>query len=127
LAKHSQQRRVLLVTSDTFRVAEVRILVNFWELRKVEHMDVHRSRLQRSDQRFADVFTKLRALEQTGFSKVILMDLDTIVVQSIDKLFGYAAPSALFRGNGDAAAGTKLAGSTIFNKTTSAAQGGINA
>ena len=128
LWKNCQQRRVLLVTSDTFTVSQdqVRILEIFWELRKVEHMKVHRSRLQGSDRRFADVFTKVRALEQTEFSKVILMDLDTIVVQSIDELFGYAAPSALFRGNGDAAAGIKRAGNTLFNKSTGAAQGGIN-
>lgn len=90
-------------------------------------MKVHPSRLMGSDKRFADVFTKLRALEQTEFSKVILMDLDTIVVQSIDELFGYTAPSALFRGNEYAAAGTKRAGETLFNKGTGSPRGGINA
>ena len=127
LQTHCQHRRVLLTTQNTLRVEEVSLLNIFWELRIVKHMTVHESRLQGSDKRFADVFTKLRALEQIDFSKVILMDLDTIVVQSIDELFGYAAPSALFRGNGCAAAGTKRAGETLFNKNTGIPEGGINA
>ena len=127
LWRHCRHRRVLLTTQNTLRVEEVSILNIFWELRPVEHMRVHESRLKGSDKRFAGVFTKLRALEQTDFSKVILMDLDTIVVQSIDELFGYAAPSALFRGNGCAAAGTKRAGKTLFNKDTGSPRGGINA
>ena len=75
--------------------------------------------------RFADVFTKLRALEQTEFSKVVLIDLDTIVVQSIDELFGYTAPSALFRGNEYAAAGTKRAGKTLFNRAQVVHEGAL--
>ena len=127
LRKHCRHRCVLLTTQSTLRVEEVSLLKIFWELRPVEHMKVHPSRLMGSDKRFADVFTKLRALEQTEFSKVILMDLDTIVVQSIDELFGYTAPSALFRGNEYAAAGTKRAGETLFNKGTGSPRGGINA
>ena len=127
LQTHCQHRRVLLTTQNTLRVEEVSLLKIFWELRPVEHMKVHESRLKGSDKRFAGVFTKLRALEQTEFSKVILMDLDTIVVQSIDELFGYTAPSALFRGNEYAAAGTKRAGETLFNKGTGSPRGGINA
>ena len=127
LRRHCRHRRVLLTTQSTLRVEEVSLLKIFWELRPVEHMKVHPSRLMGSDKRFADVFTKLRALEQTEFSKVILMDLDTIVVQSIDELFGYTAPSALFRGNEYAAAGTRRAGKTLFNKGTGSPRGGINA
>ena len=48
--------------------------------------------------------------------------------RSIDELFAFQAPSALFRGNSDrGAAGSTRCAQTLFNKKTGEAQGGINA
>ena len=56
----------------------------FWECRKVEHVQVAAAQRLSTDNRieesrFFKVFTKLRALEQTDFEKVLVMDIDLLV------------------------------------------------
>ena len=60
------------------------LLKIFWEIRQIEHLDVHPSRLASCEKRFKMVFTKLRALELEDFSRVVLLDLDILVVRGID-------------------------------------------
>lgn len=48
--------------------------------------------------RFQDVFTKLRVLELTEYSKVLLLDADLLVRECIDDLFEMPAPAAMARG-----------------------------
>ena len=90
-------------------------------------MKVHGSWLAGCERRFVDVFTKLRALQQVDFSKIVLLDLDVIVVRDIGELFSFETPAALFRGSYPSAAGAKRAGETYFSKATGDLQGGVNA
>lgn len=48
--------------------------------------------------RFQDVFTKLRVLELTEYSKVCLLDSDMLVRDNIDEIFDLQPPAALVRG-----------------------------
>ena len=128
LQKHCfEQRRVLLVTADALVYDEVKFLGHLWELREMDDMKVHKSRLRGCEQRFRGVFNKLQAWQQTEFHKVVLLDLDILVVRNIDELFAFKAPSALPRGNFDSAVGSTRKGDTLFNKKTGRVQGGINA
>jgi lipopolysaccharide biosynthesis glycosyltransferase len=66
-------------------------------------------------------------LEQTDFTKIVLLDLDMVVAHSIDEVFMATAPAALFRGNTNSRAGSQRSGATLFSKKTGEQQGGINA
>ena len=48
--------------------------------------------------RFLSVFTKLRALEQVDFEKVLFLDLDILVRGNLRELFELRAPAAMKRG-----------------------------
>ena len=48
--------------------------------------------------RFAKVFTKLRVLSLVQYAKILLMDIDLLVTESIDELFELEAPMAMVRG-----------------------------
>lgn len=92
------------------------LLKLFWDCRLVEHVEVAAAeRLSTDDRisesRFFKVFTKLRALEQTDFEKVLVMDIDLLatwsqtfeagggqVLSNIDQLFDLPAPAAMKRG-----------------------------
>ena len=121
------KRRVLLVTQDVMDMPESNLLRIFWELRVIRHVEVHPNRIRLTEQRFTRVFTKLRALEQTDFSKIVLLDLDIVVARAVDELFAFSPPAALFRGNTPSRAGSQRSGETLFSKKTGAQQGGINA
>jgi len=83
LAKHCiEKRRILLVTKGAREFHEVKFLDQFWELRTMEHLPVHPSRVGGCDLRFQGVFNKIRAWEQIDFDKVVLLDLDIMVVRS---------------------------------------------
>ncbi|CAJ1360607.1 unnamed protein product [Effrenium voratum] len=93
---------VCLHTSDV-PLAHINLLRLFWDCRLVDHVQVSAaSRLSTDDKveesRFSNVFTKLRALEQTDFEKVLVMDIDLLVVSNIDDLFELPAPAAMKRG-----------------------------
>ena len=110
------KRRVLLVTQDVMDMPESNLLRIFWELRVIRHVEVHPNRIRLTEQRFTRVFTKLRALEQTDFSKIVLLDLDIVVARAVDELFAFSPPAALFRGNTPSRAGSQRSGETFFSK-----------
>ena len=71
-----------------------------WHLKQVNHVravprlflgDMERSR-------FRHVFTKLRAMAEVQYEKVLLLDIDTLVLQPMDGLFDLPAPAAMRRG-----------------------------
>ena len=45
--------------------------------------------------RFEGVFTKLQVLGLTEYEKILLLDIDTLVVESMDGLFELPAPAAM--------------------------------
>lgn len=79
--------RVLLTTSDVSREARARLADQGWQIREVEPISNPTAKGALLFPRFANVFTKLRAWEQTDFERVVLLDADTLVLQNIDDLF----------------------------------------
>ena len=45
------------------------------------------------------VFTKLRAFELVEFEKIVLLDLDILILRDVDDLFCFETPAAVFRGH----------------------------
>eukprot|EP00913_Durusdinium_trenchii_P035564 g33281.t1 len=136
--KHSL---VCLHTEDV-SPEHVKLLQIFWDCRVVEHIEVAAAKRLSTDDRveesrFSKVFTKLRALQQVDFEKVLVMDIDLLVLSSVDKLFDIPAPAALKRGmncgkwpykHGDDIDGTTFFSGCKPDKTHSWGQGtGINA
>eukprot|EP00434_Breviolum_minutum_P010469 symbB.v1.2.009233.t1/scaffold583.1/size184467/5 len=54
---------------------------------------------RRSEERFRNVFTKLQVLGCDDYDKVVLLDIDLLVVDNIDELKNFKAPAALRRGH----------------------------
>eukprot|EP00435_Cladocopium_sp_Y103_P055919 s1104_g18.t1 len=97
--KHS----LVCLHTDDVPKEHLELLSLFWECRLVQHIEVAAAQRLSTDSRieesrFFKVFTKLRALEQTDFEKVLVMDIDLLVLSSIDDLFELPAPAALKRG-----------------------------
>ena len=64
--------------------------------------------------RFDGVFTKLNAWNLVKYAKVLLLDLDTIPLQSLEGLFELQTPAAMVRGNSDWPHGMKVDGHFMF-------------
>jgi len=82
----------------------IKLLSLIWECRVIEHVNACTQKLSFQDDqphRFDKVFTKLRVLALTDFAKILLMDIDLIVMDNIDELFDLPAPAALRRGMND--------------------------
>lgn len=79
--------KVVLHTSDVPFDARERLAEQGWWLREIEPIDNPSPSAGLLFDRFASVFTKLRAWELTEFDKVVLMDADMLVIRNIDDLF----------------------------------------
>ncbi|CAE7249204.1 unnamed protein product [Symbiodinium natans] len=136
------QNALVCLHADDVPAEYVQLLQLFWECRVVEHIEVKAARRLSTDDkieesRFFKVFTKLRALEQTDFEKVLVMDIDLLVLSNIDDLFELPAPAGMKRGmnkgrwpytHGDDIDGTTFFGGRNPGNPHSWGQGtGINA
>lgn len=97
------QNTLVCLHADDVPPEYVELLQLFWECRVVDHIEVKAARRLSTDDyieesRFFKVFTKLRALEQTDFEKVLVMDIDLLVLSNIDDLFQFPAPAGMKRG-----------------------------
>jgi len=136
----SKHARICLHTADV-PPGYIKMLSALWECRCVEHVSACTDKLSFQDDqphRFDKVFTKLRVMSLIDFEKVLMMDIDLIVLSSIDELFALNAPAALRRGMNDSRwplkTGDPVEGRPFFggrdksNKMWSWGQGtGINA
>ncbi|KAF4755618.1 putative serine/threonine protein phosphatase, partial [Perkinsus olseni] len=95
----TQHDMVLLHTADV-PVEFLDSLRRVWDCREVEYIQNVSTRLflNFKGSRFKDVFTKLRVLELTEYSKVCLLDSDMLVRDNIDEIFDLQPPAALVRG-----------------------------
>eukprot|EP00930_Biecheleria_cincta_P057677 TRINITY_DN43575_c0_g1_i1.p1 TRINITY_DN43575_c0_g1~~TRINITY_DN43575_c0_g1_i1.p1 ORF type:complete len:674 (+),score=73.58 TRINITY_DN43575_c0_g1_i1:227-2248(+) len=77
----------------------VALLGKIWECREIEHVDASKE-LSWPGQagRFEKVFTKLRCLSLVDFEKILMMDIDMMVLANVDDLFDLAAPAGMRRG-----------------------------
>jgi len=63
---------------------------------------------------FDGVFTKLAAWGLTDYDKVLLMDIDLVVLKAPHELFDLTPPAALVRGNGSMQHGEAVSGRRFF-------------
>lgn len=123
---HSNTPRILLLEEGAIDTCGVELLHAFWEVQLVRHLPVHETQTAQAESRFQFVFSKLRALELYQYKKVVVLDLDLLVQRDISHMFCFGAPMAVFRGNGDWAAGQPRNPDSFFNRTGDLT-GGINA
>ncbi|KAF4692252.1 hypothetical protein FOZ60_013789 [Perkinsus olseni] len=90
----TQHDMVLLHTADV-PVEFLDSLRRVWDCREVEYIRNVSPRLflNFKGSRFKDVFTKLRVLELTEYSKVCLLDSDMLVRDNIDEIFDLQPPA----------------------------------
>jgi len=104
LRKTGSKHALICMHTDDVPPGFVRLLSALWECRVMEHVKACTEKLSFQDDqphRFDKVFTKLRVLGLTDFAKVLMMDIDLIVLGNIDDLFELQAPAALRRGMND--------------------------
>ena len=68
--------------------------------------------------RFLSVFTKLRALEQIDYDKVLFLDLDILIRGNLGELFQLRAPAAMKRGEPVMEHGQRVPYSTLWGHPT---------
>lgn len=94
---NSQYDRVILVTNDVDQ-NYLKILSNFYtRIIPIEYVKVNPNIFLDQNTRFRDVFTKLICLNLIEYHKILLMDLDMIVVNNIDHLFQLSTPAACLK------------------------------
>ena len=99
---------VLLYTNDVplnYRM----LLSKQWALKRVAYIDGVAALYHQKGGCFDGVFTKLHAWNLDRYAKVLLLDLDTIPLQSLADLFDLQTPAAMVRGNSDWPHGTQVA------------------
>ena len=90
---------IILVTNDV-PPDQIKILEYLYtKVIRIEYIHANEKLIKDYDKsRFKDVFTKLRCLELDMYDKIILLDLDMLVLQNMDELFDLPTPSACYRG-----------------------------
>lgn len=111
--KHS----LVCLHTDEVPPGFIKLLARIWDCRLVEHVDACGNALSWPDnpERFEKVFTKLRGMSLVDFEKILVMDIDLLVLSNIDNLFDLSAPAALRRGMaGSYGHGDALDGRSFF-------------
>ena len=68
-----------------------------WRLQQVDYIDGDVLYDGSSKNRFKGIFTKLHAINLTQFEKVVLLDVDLLVLKNVDHLFNKKPPCTLRR------------------------------
>ena len=95
------------------------ILRRFWHLRQVSYLEPVAGLFygDKDTSRFRYVFIKLHMMSLVQYDKIVFLDTDTLVLQSIDDLFALQAPAAMRRGMNVTAAqshGSPIDGTSFF-------------
>ncbi|CAK0828720.1 unnamed protein product [Prorocentrum cordatum] len=97
-----------------------------WRLRQVEYL--HGSHALGNMENWHGIFTKLRAFSLVEYEKVLFLDLDMLVLDSLDALFDLTPPAAMVKGRWQPDHGTELDGRFFFPpEQWNEPHGGINA
>merc|ERR1719507_2468846 len=110
---------VLLHTDDVPPPAQEMLSRAGWLLHKVEFVAGVPQLTNPGEPRFEGVFTKLRAMGLEEYRRVLLLDIDTLVLRPIDDLFDLPAPAAMARGPGAGYRhGERIDGRSFFRGAT---------
>lgn len=91
--------RVILVTPDVSEEYRIILKEIYTKVIQIDYVKVNPNIFLDDATRFRDVFTKLECLSLTMYSKIILLDLDMIILQNMDHLFNLRAPAACLKKN----------------------------
>jgi len=89
---------IVMYTSDVLPPAIELLRRVGWQPREVEAVQGVDRLYNHGEPRFEGVFTKLRVMGLTEYEKVLLLDIDTLVLKNMDHLFELPAPAAMVRG-----------------------------
>lgn len=95
----SQYDKVLLVTPDVPN-HQIDILKKYFNVIKVPYIRIDDESFAENNTIFRDVFTKFNVFTLVQYQKVLLMDLDMLVLKNMDHLFELNAPAARLRMSG---------------------------
>jgi len=104
LRKTGSPHDLVCLHTDDVPHGFLKLLSGIWDCQLMEHVSACTDKLSFQDDqphRFDKVFTKLRVLGLTQYEKVLMMDIDLVVLSNIDNLFQLQAPAALRRGMND--------------------------
>lgn len=123
---------VLLYTADIPAAAVNLVARSGWKMREADEVFGVRALYNHGEPRFESVFTKLQVMGLTEYEKVLLLDIDTLVLQNMDDLFNLPAPAAMARGpkhgykHGDRIEGKYFFGGSSYTRSWGQ-RSGINA
>eukprot|EP00971_Amphidinium_carterae_P082095 1623786-Amphidinium_carterae.1 len=101
LLQTGTKHALVCMYTDDVPPAYLELLQRVWDCRRIEHVQYAADRLCFVDEqcsRFEKVFTKLQVFRLVEFEKVLMMDIDMLVLRKIDDLFELRAPAAMRRG-----------------------------
>ena len=89
--------RVILVTPDVSDNYKEYLSKFYTNVIDIEYTNVNSEIFSEENTRFSNVFTKLECLALAQYKKIILLDLDMIIVRNIDHLFQLRPPAACLK------------------------------
>lgn len=88
---------VIMVTPDVPQ-KQKEILSEFFKIIDIDFLTIDKSLIKDyENNRFKDVFTKLQCLTLTKYEKIIMIDIDMLVIKNMDHLFNLNPPAASLR------------------------------
>ena len=89
--------RVILVTPDVSMQYRSYLEKFYNKIIQIDYVYASKEIFANENTRFRDVFTKLQCLSLIQYNKIILLDLDMIIVKNMDHLFQLDAPAACLK------------------------------
>ena len=129
LQTHCIAHRIIFVHEDMMENPAVWLLKLVWEVRPFKHLLTTKAMRASAHTKLQMVWSKLQIPEllQSEFQVVCVVDTDTMAVQSLDVVFQYSAPAAVFRGQKTSNLGNRRPKASYGTKTEGQRQiGGIN-
>ena len=123
---------LVLLHTDDVPQNYLAALGKVWTLRPVDYVGGSKAMYTWKGGTFDGVFTKLHAWGLLEYDKVLLLDLDTFPIKSIEELFALTPPAAMVRGNNSWGHGKTVRGEFMFRDELDSMwpwcqAGGINA
>ena len=93
-------KRIMYLCPDIAKYPGAKLLSLIWEVRMCEHLKAPQRLLRSGHPRLQKVWSKLQltTLLHPDFDLVLVIDTDTMAVQSMNELFWHQAPGAVWRG-----------------------------
>jgi len=88
---------ILMVTPDVPNIQK-KLLSEYFIIKEIDYVEIDPALVKNYDtNRFKDVFTKFQVFEFDIYDKIIMLDIDMLVLKNMDSLFELTAPAASIR------------------------------